>query len=78
MTEEGNMKEKLDIQHKHILRLVHRDADANGWASVSNVLFPILSENMPPELVEFERTDDGGRARLTPDGEAIVMAMSWL
>ena len=72
---------KLDIQHKHILKLVDRDADEEGWTSVSEKLYPVLSKAMPPELVIFELIDDGfgvGRARLTNQGQMVLYAMEWL
>ena len=69
---------KLDIQHKHIIRLIGKDRDAEGWAKVSKALTPTLHNIMPPELVEFEMLEDGSRARLTPDGEKILLAMEWL
>ena len=71
--------EKLDIQHKHILKLINRDKKADGWTPVSKQLFPVLSKNMPKELVEFEKSEDGGmRARLTEEGCNVVNAMAWL
>ena len=70
--------EKLDIQHKHILKLINRDKDFEGWAKVSEALYPHLSQNIPKELAEFEKLDVGGRARLTYQGQNVVDAMSWL
>lgn len=74
------MAEKLDMHHKHVLRLIRRDANIDGWASISKPLFPILRKGMPTELVEFEGPDkDGrGRARLTETGSNVVDAMEWL
>ena len=70
--------EKLDVQHKHILRLVNRDRDEDGWALVSEKLFPVLVKAMPKELIEFEPLPCGGRARLTEEGAVVVRAMPWL
>ena len=70
--------EKLDIQHKHIMRLIARDADSDGWATVSAQLFPVLSKNIPKELAVFEETETGGRARLTEEGQSVLNAMKWL
>ncbi len=70
---------KLDIQHKHVMQLIARDAGPNGWAAVSNALYPILSKNIPTELMEFEPlVHGGGRARLTSNGHKVVYAMQWL
>ena len=69
---------KLDIQHKHILNITERDKDDEGWTKVSEKLFPVLSKNMPIELIIFEKTSDGYRARLTDKGKSVVNAMKWL
>jgi len=70
--------EKLEMQHKHVLKLIARDCDENGWAPVSKTLYPHLSKNIPPELAEFEKLETGGRARLTDKGQSVVDAMAWL
>jgi hypothetical protein len=72
------MQMKLDIQHKHILRLIERDRGEDGWAPVSAQLFPVLSKNIPEELATFEELDEGGRARLTVEGQSVLNAMAWL
>ena len=69
---------ELDIQHKHILRLIDRDADVDGWAKVSDVLYPQLSQIMPPKLVEFDGVRGNFRAKLTKEGHSVVKAMASL
>ena len=69
---------KLDNGQKHILRLIARDCDDEGWTAVSEALYPHLSKNMPSELVEFEKLEIGGRARLTEEGHNVINAMKWL
>ncbi len=66
------------MQHKHILTLIGRDADDEGWCVVSEQLYPVLSENMPTDLVIFEKLDAGARARLTEEGKNVLSAMKWL
>lgn len=72
----------LDSGQKHILKLIARDRDGEGWAKVSPQIFPFLEkEFVPRELVELQRTSEsggGGRVRLTPTGENVVEAMAWL
>ena len=70
---------KLDSGQKNLLRLVVRDADAEGWAPVSKPVFPLL-ERIPAALVELERVGEEGRGRvrLTQEGEKVVDAMAWL
>lgn len=63
---------KLKVQHLHILNLIDRDKDADGWATVSESLCQHVSENIPSELVLFEKLDVGGRARLTEEGETVL------
>lgn len=69
---------KLDPQHKHIMKLVQRDRDSEGWARVSNALLLNLIKNMPKELITVEETKDGGRAKLTTEGQNVLDAMDWL
>lgn len=75
------MATKLDSGQKHLLKLVIKgaSADAEGWAPVSNLVFPLV-ENLPSELVELEAVGDEGRgrARLTTEGESLMAAMAWL
>ena len=70
---------KLNSGEKHFLRLIASgQADNGGWAKVSKTLYPLV-QKMPPELVEHEPAEDGwGRARLTPQGEAVLEAMEWV
>ena len=70
--------EKLDIQHKHIMKLIDRDKKDDGWTTVSDILYPHLSQNMPGELVEFAGDTGCYRARLTEKGNNILEAMAWL
>ena len=72
------MKDKLEAQHKHIMRLIARDCDDDGWAVISEQLYLPLSENMPDELMTFEKLEVGGRARLTEEGNNVLSAMDWL
>ena len=76
---EANMAKKLDAGQKHLLNLILKDADGNGWARVSKAVMPVIRA-MPLELVEVESVgDDGaGRARLTDEGLDTVHAMAWL
>ena len=69
---------KLEAQHKHIIKLIDRDSDIDGWAPVSDVLYPHLSQNLPSELVIFDGEAGGYRARLTDEGQNIIKAMAWL
>jgi len=69
---------KLDIQHKHIMRLIDRDKGENGWTSVSAALYPHLVKNMPSLLVEFSGSSGCYSARLTEKGRNILEAMEWL
>ena len=69
---------KLDMQHKHILNLIDRDCDKEGWTTVSEPLYPVLSKNIPDELATFEKLETGGRARLTNEGQNVLDAMKWL
>jgi hypothetical protein len=71
--------EKLDAGQKHMLKLVDREKDGDGWAKVSSLVMPLLETKMPPELIEIAKDNSGaGRARLTQQGRGIVDAMAWM
>ena len=74
------MAQELDGGQRHILRLIARDANKEGWCPVSSQLFPVLKKSMPIELVEIEPDGDEGRgrARLTAEGKSVINAMAWL
>jgi len=55
-----------------------RDRDLDGWAIVSAKLWPVLHKSMPLELVIMEKTETGGRAKLTKEGESVLQSMKWL
>ena len=70
---------ELNAGEKHMLRLCAAEADAEGWAKVSSVVFPLL-EKMPAGLLELERagSEGAGKARLTQTGRNILNSMAWL
>lgn len=69
---------KLDAGQKHILRLIERDRNTEGWATIGGMLYKTLSANIPVELATFEKLEVGGRARLTDEGQNVLNAMDWL
>lgn len=69
---------KLDVQHKHIIKLIGRDRGNDGWVGVSDQLYPVLSKHMPKELIEFSGAMGNYKARLTEEGESILTAMEWI
>jgi len=70
--------EKLEPEQIHILRLIKRDADDEGWTPVSDALYNVLPSVMPEALVIFEQTENGARARLTQEGSNFLSALKWL
>lgn len=74
-----NEEEKLDHGQRHVLSLIKRDADSQGWAIVSKTVMPAIEGMMPKELIEVDKYQEGnGRARLTVEGKEVVNAMKWL
>jgi hypothetical protein len=71
---------KLDSGQKHFMRLIVKDAGADGWTPVSRVVYPLVQKTLPAELVEHEPVGEEGRgrARLTEKGQSILDAMEWL
>jgi hypothetical protein len=72
MNGEKMMTEKLDAGKKHLLRLVMKDGDADGWAKVSELLWKFVAA-IPSDLIELRKEAHGGFCRLTAAGEAIVI-----
>ena len=79
---------KLTSGQRNVLRLIVKGADADGWATVSKAVLPIV-ETMPKELVELKTTPTGtelkttplgtgGLAKLTTTGQQVIDAMEWL
>jgi len=63
---------KLDDGVLRLLKLVSREADADGWAQVSAVVWPAV-ERIPQDLIELRQViTGGGKARLTAGGQAIA------
>ncbi len=66
---------KLDSGQRHFLRLIRQDADADGWAKVSHLVWP-LTLSLPDDLVERRSVEAdehiAGYIRLTERGDAIV------
>ena len=73
------MARKLELWEINLLKLIVKCRDPI-WANVSNTLMQLLNE-LPSELVVVERNapeQGGGKARLTDEGNAVIMAMPWL
>lgn len=69
---------KLNSGQKHFLNLIVEGAKETGWAKVSRATRPLVAD-MPPELVELQRLEDGtGLARLTAEGQSVVDAQKWI
>lgn len=61
----------LSHSDKHLLRLVRQGKDAEGWAKVSTVVWPLV-QKLPVALVTIESGESGGRAKLTDAGEIVL------
>jgi hypothetical protein len=67
------MLDKEKERHITILRLAARSPrDADGWSVVSARVWPLL-ENVPIDLLESVRNEDGGgKARITDRGHLLL------
>lgn len=66
---------KIENGPKHLIRLAKSNADETGWAKVSKQVWPML-DSVPAELLEREGSrEEGGRCRLTADGEIVLKWM---
>lgn len=59
--------------HRHLLRLVQRDAGSDGWKPVSSIVFPLM-QAVPQDLLDLEQDAPGagGRARLTEKARSLM------
>lgn len=73
------MATKLDASQRHMLKLIHEgQQNREVWAVVGKMIYPLLQKGMMPvELVEHESTTEGGRARLTEQGQVVFGAAPW-
>ena len=77
---------KLTAGEIHVLRLIQKDANAEGWAPVSKIVATLFTNPkqpggpLPRELCQFEHVGDegSGRACLTLEGKCLLAAMAWL
>lgn len=75
---------QLTAGEKHVLRLIREGSDAEGWAPVSKIVSTLFTNEklpsgpMPRALCEFEYVGEGGRARLTTAGNALLDSLAWL
>lgn len=83
---EQRTPEKLTPGQFHILKLIRKEADAEGWAPISKAVAPLFTDRdirggvMPQPLCVFEPVgnEGRGRARLTQLGINVLDAAAWL
>ena len=62
---------RIDYKTRHLMTLIRKDANDDGWACVSDQLWPFL-EALPVELVDRKETEMGGMVRLTDKGNTVL------
>ena len=63
---------KIDPSHRHLMFLMARDADQDGWTKVSAAVAGLV-EQIPGDLIEFQPLENGGgNARLTEQGKTVL------
>lgn len=64
---------RLTINDRHLMRLIRKDRDAEGWCKVNDACWTFI-EKIPKQLVETKANENniGGLARLTHDGEVVL------
>jgi hypothetical protein len=63
---------KLNAGQLRLLVLTAKGASGpDGWTSVSEVVWPVIAA-LPADLVEREKLEVGGRARLTDAGKVLL------
>lgn len=68
---------KLTDNEMHLLRLVRRGQNDNGWAKVSKAVFPLVN-TLPRRLVEVQSDDKTAMVKLTAEGNSLLDALEWL
>lgn len=65
---------KINTNQKHLLYLIRKGRDAEGWAKVSATVWPVVEKlsSEVEELVEVKKLEDGGMAKLTVTGETVL------
>ena len=67
------MKENLSNETRALLPLIMRsERDAEGWANVSNQLWPSVQKWAHPRLTETKSTAEGNFIRLTSEGKTVL------
>ena len=62
----------LTPKQTDILRLIQRSKPGeDGWYRVSKVVWPLVSDVLPPDLAETKAADEGGLIRFTDRGQAV-------
>lgn len=69
---------KLDDGQKHVMRLLVKDMNADGWTTISKPVGDFLLKTFPSELLEVKSSDDKYLGRLTAKGEEVYAAMEYL
>jgi len=59
----------MELDFKHIIRLIVKGSKKDGWTPVSETVLPLVKA-LPPSLVEFN--EDNSCVKLT--GEGIIVA----
>jgi hypothetical protein len=66
---------KLEPEIRHLMALVERDADVDGWVEVSHAVWPHI-KRVPDELLELAKIEGSekisGKARLTDQGKIVL------
>ena len=62
---------KLTQQQRDFIKLIQRSIEPDGWAPVSETLWRFMNL-LPPNLLETEKFESGGRCRLTHDGQVLA------
>jgi hypothetical protein len=63
----------LSFDEYQFLKLIQRSpVEADGYAPVSKVVAPLFDRFKLPELVDFQPSENGGKARLTEKGETVM------
>lgn len=66
-----HVADHYEIADQHLLRLIQSESKGDGWAKVSDIVWPVI-QDLPRDLVETSVHDGVKVCRLTEAGEIIL------
>lgn len=69
---------KLNHGQIHIMKLLKRDCDKDGWTPIGDKLYPHIRQSIPPEFVIFKNDDSRWFGKLTEKGNNFIEFLNYI